>query len=84
MVPTGSNARHQLDLACRNATTTIMADATKEEKKVWGKRLAEAKKALLEAAKGDVEQLEEELTRGAPDASSLGEKVACFMRARAA
>ena len=59
-----------------------MADATKEEKRAWGKRLAEAKKALLEAAKGDVEQLEEELTQAAPHGSTLEDKVAAYMRAR--
>ena len=48
-----------------------------------GQALAREKKALLEAARGDVGELEERLTRGALGAVGIGAKVLAHLRAAA-
>jgi len=76
---TSSNAVHKIDLACRAATSSIMSEASAEEKKLLGKQLAAAKKALLTVAREDVDRLEEQLLKYAPNNSDLIQKVICYM-----
>ena len=45
-----------------------------------GSDVSHAMQELLEAAKGNVEQLEETLTMAAPEAKDLGEKVSSMLR----
>jgi len=52
-------------------------------KKAMGQAWAREKKALLEAARGDVGELEERLTRGALGAVGIGAKVLAHLRAAA-